>query len=59
MSWKNAGTWAGMSLSGGMVHRRVSKLRHAISEYYGTASFARPYMYKYIHRSPAKALNYL
>ena len=43
----------------GIVYRKISELRHAISEYYRTVSFAHLCMYKYIYRSPVKALNYL
>ncbi len=43
----------------GIVYRKISELRHAISEYYRTASLARLCMYRYIYRSPVKALNYL
>ena len=43
----------------GMVYRRISELRYAMSEYYRTVSFAHLCMYKYICRSPVKALNYL
>ncbi len=42
----------------GMVYRRISELRHAISES-RTVSFARPCTHKYIYRSTVKALNYL
>ncbi len=43
----------------GIVYRKISELRHAISEYYRTVSFAHLCMYKYNYRSPVKALNYL
>ncbi len=43
----------------GIVYRKISELRQAISEYYRTVSFAHLSMYKYIYRSPVKALNYL
>ncbi len=43
----------------GIVYRKISELRHTISEYYRTVSFARLYMYRYIYRSPLKAINYL
>ncbi len=42
----------------GIVYRKAGKLLHTISEYYRTVSFACLYTYKYIYRSPVKALNY-